>query len=340
MAEPKNIIICLDGTWNKPDEGRHEENKETNVRNLWELLEKDEPQKQVVYYDEGVGSHWYDRIRGGVSGRGLSKNIREAYFEVCRHYVPGDRVSIFGFSRGAYTARSLAGMVYSCGVIPREQLTDNAIEEAFEVYKKADKPTRAEYKSKNITCEIEIVGVWDTVGALGIPVGFLKKYTNKFLQFHDTKINREIKHAYHALAIDEQRETFRPTLWHVRDKNAHQDIEQVWFAGVHSDVGGGYKQRAHSDIAFRWMIHKIRDMVLLDDSTYPYRVDATKEIHDSYKIYYGPKERRVASATDIYTPYVHASVLEKIQKVPDYRALALVDIEDRATLAPYRVVHE
>lgn len=334
----KNIIICLDGTWNKPDEEAHEENQETNVRNLWELLEKDEPLKQIVYYDTGVGSHWYDRIRGGISGRGLSKNIREAYYEVCKHYEKGDKVSVFGFSRGAYTARSLSGMIYSCGLIRKEDLTDNSIEKAFEIYKKGDKPTRQAYKDSNLKCEIEIIGVWDTVGALGIPISFFKKFTNRFLQFHDTKINKEIKHAYHALSIDEQRETFRPTLWNLNAGNSHQVIDQVWFAGVHSDIGGGYKQREHSDIAFKWMIDKIKDKIILDDSTYPYHADISKNIHDSYKFYYGGKERRVASATEVNTPSVHVSVLQKVQKVSHYNPLALVDIENKETLAPYNVV--
>lgn len=334
----KNIIICLDGTWNKPDEVQHEESKDTNIRNLWEILDKKHPKKQVVFYDEGVGAHWYDRIRGGVSGRGLSKNIREAYFEVCKHYKKGDKVFIFGFSRGAYTARSLAGMIYSCGLLDKNHLTDNTVQKAFDIYKRSDRFDRMQYKAGNQLCEIEAVGVWDTVGALGIPVGLMKKVTNKLLQFHDTKINKEIKHAYHALAIDEQRETFRPTLWDVTHSNKKQLIDQVWFSGVHADIGGGYKQRHHSDTAFKWMISKIRDKVILDDSNYPYHGDVSKPIHNSYKLYYGGKERRVASATDIHTPSVHSSVVEKVKALPGYKPLALVDIEDRDTLAPYKVV--
>ncbi len=333
----KNIVICLDGTWNKPDEEIHEESEDTNVRNLWEILDKSNPKRQVVYYDEGVGAHWYDRIRGGISGRGLAKNIREAYFEICRHYNPGDKVFIFGFSRGAYTARSLSGMIYSCGLLDSDLLTDKKIQEAFDVYKKADKAERRAYKENNIKCKIEVLGVWDTVGALGIPISFLKKFTNKFLQFHDTKINNEVTNAFHALAIDEQRETFRPSLWDITKKNENQNIEQVWFSGVHSDVGGGYVERHHSDIAFKWMVDKVRTMLELDDSSYPYKPDVSKKIHDSFKIYYGRKERRVASATDVHKPVVHASVKEKTGKLPLYKPLSLVDIEDRATLKPYKV---
>ena len=179
----KNIVICLDGTWNKPDECSHEESGETNVKNLYELLEKS-PSKQVVYYDSGVGSQWYDRIRGGISGRGLAKNIQEAYYEVCKNYEVGDRVFIFGFSRGAYAARSLSGMIYSCGLLENNNLTDKSIRKAIDVYKKSDKHERELYKAGNRRCEIEVLGVWDTVGALGIPVNFFKKYTNKTKRLH------------------------------------------------------------------------------------------------------------------------------------------------------------
>lgn len=334
----KNIVLCLDGTWNKPDEMPHEESQETNVRNLWEVLDKSDDDKQYVYYDEGVGSHWYDRIRGGISGRGLAKNIEEAYHELCKKYNTGDKVFIFGFSRGAFTARSLAGMIYSCGLLSKDNLTDVSIRHAFDIYKKADRHERKQFKAGNTPCEIEVIGVWDTVGALGIPLGFLKKVTNKFHQFHDTKINKEIKHAYHALSIDEQRETFRPTLWDVTAANDDQVVEQVWFSGVHADVGGGYKERHHSDISFRWMIDKIRDKLVLDDSQYPYAQNVSAEIHDSFKIIYGRKERRVASANDMYTPCVHYSVREKLEVSTDYKPLALVDLADRVKLTPYNVV--
>ncbi len=335
----KKIVICLDGTWNKLDEEKHEESEETNVRNLWGILDKSNPSNQIVYYDQGVGSHWYDRIRGGVSGRGLEKNIREAYFELCKHYNSGDEVYIFGFSRGAYTARSLAGMIYSCGLLNKNNLTDKSIQNAFDVYKKSDKYERDQFKSSNTKCEIEMIGVWDTVGSLGIPIGFLKKITNKLLQFHDTRLNKEVKHAYHALAIDEQRETFKPTLWDVTKPRPGQVLEQVWFAGVHADIGGGYKDRHHSDITFKWMIDKIGNkLTFVRNHGYPFAINYKKKIHDSYKIYYGGKERRVASVTDIYTPKVHETVLKKVNAPGNYNPLSLVDMSNSSTLAPYDVV--
>ena len=334
----KNIVLCLDGTWNKPDEKQHSESEETNVRNLWEILDKSDESSQLVYYDEGVGSHWYDRIRGGISGRGLSKNIMEAYCKICENYNLGDKVFIFGFSRGAYTARSLAGMIYSCGLIEKNNVTDNSIQNAFDVYRRSDKVERRNFKQNNIKCEIDFIGVWDTVGALGIPIGFLKKITNKFLQFHDTKLNREVKYAYHALAIDEQRETFSPTLWDERSKYPEQVLEQVWFSGVHADIGGGYKKRYHSDVSFKWMIEKIGDKLNFSGHPYTSAEDVSKDIHDSYRLYYGRKERRVASANDVQTPNVHVSVVKKVNLLSNYNPLALVDIQNQETLAPYNIV--
>jgi len=335
----KNIILCLDGTWNKPDEDGHTENEETNVRNLWEILDKTQPKRQVVYYDEGVGSHWYNSLIGGISGWGLAKNIREAYFELCKHYERGDKIFILGFSRGAYTARSLAGMIYSCGLLNKDQLTEMSIEHAFDIYKYADKHEKNSFKQNNTNCQIEVVGVWDTVGSLGIPIGFLKEITNKYLQFHDTKLNKDILHAYHAVSIDEQRETFKPTLWAMRAGTDNQVIEQVWFSGVHADVGGGYKERHHSNVAFNWMIAKIKHKVELDTRYYPYPEDVSKKIHDSYKFYYGGKEPRVASVTDINTPSVHVSVLKKLKLIDDYTPLALVDLNSRVGLGPYKAVN-
>jgi uncharacterized protein (DUF2235 family) len=336
----KNIVICLDGTWNKPDEPEEEVSTETNVRCLYEICAQKEGQ-QIAYYDEGVGSHWYDRIRGGIFGSGLSKNIREGYYFICTHYEKDDRVYIFGFSRGAYTARSLGGLIYSCGLLPEGKLTEKNIDAVYDLYKNGEKDERSQCKENNITCPIEMIGVWDTVGALGIPTLLLGKITDKLLQFHDTKLNREVKAAYHALAIDEQREKFAPTLWDVtyNTERSGQILEQVWFAGVHSDVGGGYNERFHSDSAFRWMAEKaFKHGMVIDQSKYSFQPDPAQPIHDSYKVYFGPKERRVATVSEVHVPKVHRSVLEKMQKDSSYRPLALVDMEDRGSLEPYNVV--
>ncbi|MCX4028587.1 DUF2235 domain-containing protein [Endozoicomonas sp. SM1973] len=335
----KNIVLCFDGTWNRPDDPDDETSQETNVRLFYkQLINKSQPKttsdQQLAFYDEGVGCHWYDRIRGGISGFGLTKNILEGYYHLCHSFQKGDRVALIGFSRGAFTARSLAGLIYSCGLIPTVTLSEHTIEEAWEVYKEAEKPERNAYKARHISCPIEMIGVWDTVGSLGIPIGLLKKISDKLVQFHDTRLNPEVKAAYHALAIDEQRSTFEPTLWEDTSQSPNQTVEQVWFAGVHADIGGGYVKRHHSNVSLAWMISKAKQHQLqFKEPLTPLNHDISQPHHDSYHLLFGRKKRRVASTSD----RVHQTVQEKINTTPAYTPLALVDREPEG-LNPYQIV--
>jgi uncharacterized protein (DUF2235 family) len=182
----------------------------------------------------------------------------DCYRFLVHNYNPGDQLFFFGFSRGAYTVRSLAGFIRNCGLIRREHAAQ--IPAAFRLYRKrsrssspdADEPIRfrSDFAVADIT-PIEFVGVWDTVGALGIPVPFWGTLGKKEFLFHDTAPSKIIQHARHAVAIDEDREDFLPTLW---SSKPDFDLQQVWFAGVHSDVGGGYTDRGLSDCASRWML--------------------------------------------------------------------------------------
>ncbi len=329
-------MLCFDGTWNRPDDPDEESSQETNVRLFYELLvnQPSSTSQQIAFYDEGVGCHWYDRIRGGISGFGLTKNILEGYYHLCSNYQPEDKVALIGFSRGAFTARSLAGLIYSCGLIPRQQLSENTIEESWEVYKQATKPERQVYKAKHHQCPVEMIGVWDTVGSLGIPIGLLKKISDKLVQFHDTRLNREVKAAYHALAIDEQRSTFDPTLWDDTQPYPNQTVEQVWFAGVHADVGGGYQNKHHSNISLAWMINKAKCHHLqFKEPHLPLAYDVSQPHHESYHLLFGRKKRRVASTTD----RVHLTVQEKLNTRAEYTPLALVDRKPGG-LTPYHMV--
>lgn len=327
----KNIILCFDGTWNKPDYSGND-GESTNVYLLSELLSKSD--KQLVYYDEGVGCEWYDRIIGGVSGAGLSDNIKQAYEYLSAVWMPGDKVFLFGFSRGAYTARSLGGMLYSCGLNSSPQRPGTEV--AFNIYKNADKNERAAYKSKNVACPVEVVGVWDTVGALGIPLTLLKGINSKFNQFHDTKLNKEVKFAYHALALDEQRSTFTPTLWDEDEITIGQKIEQVWFSGVHSDIGGGYPEKFLSDISLKWMMEKLKDMVSFSPAGYTFSTNSLQGIHDSYQLIFGPRVIRSLPLYGRKYPVLHESVLQMLKR-KNYKALALCLLKNRNELKPYRV---
>jgi len=211
---------------------------------------------QLRYYDQGV-----DGVFGGAWGKGLSENVCEAYDWIVDHYEDGDEIFIFGFSRGAYTARSLAGLIAICGLLdPGGALGVNQLYGRY----KREGGDRSIYKlagaSDGLTLEeqwvlkysrethVKMVGVWDTVGAVGIPLLSIEGISSSTLRFHHTGLRRPIQHGFHAVAIDEHRPKFAPTLWTVRTPpdrpqspiRAVQSIEQRWFVGAHANVGGGY----------------------------------------------------------------------------------------------------
>ena len=277
----RHLVVCCDGTWNRADQSY-----KTNVAKVALAVRQHtaDGTEQRVYYHSGVGAQRPERLRGGAFGWGLSKNVLDAYHFLVQTYEPGDRLYLFGFSRGAFTARSLAGLVRNCGILRREQADRTA--EAWALYRSRTKqPTsvaatlfRQAYAHET---EIRFIGVWDTVGSLGIPVPapwFLRPLVDRFNKrwaFHDTTLSSWVNGAFHALAVDEQRSAFPPTLWHQQKSAAEQgqELRQVWFAGVHTDVGGGEKDSSLSDLPLLWMVrHASRydlefDPVVLSEKT-------------------------------------------------------------------------
>lgn len=260
----KRIVFCADGTWDSDP-------KDTNVFKIFEALSDNDD--QIPFYDDGVGTEglpiW--QLLGAAFGSGLWRKIKTGYQTIAEEYSPGDSIYLFGFSRGAYTARSLAGMIAICG-LPTKKQPDDCVETAFNAYR--DKINRQCYLDElkdfeMFNAQITMVGVWDTVGALGIPavVGELDPLLYGFL---DTSLHPNVLNAYHALAIDEQRAEFYPTLWTSQPKPG-QTLEQVWFCGAHSDVGGGDSDEvagkpALSNITLAWMLGKA---AALDLQVYP-----------------------------------------------------------------------
>ncbi|MGW3550379.1 DUF2235 domain-containing protein [Streptomyces griseoincarnatus] len=262
----KRLVVCCDGTWNFADQPSR-----TNVAKvaLSVLPRSAAGTEQRVCYHRGVGTRRGERLRGGAFGVGLSRNVADAYRFLVGAYEPGDELLLFGFSRGAFTARSLTGLVRNSGILRREHV--DRMGEAWSLYRdRIEQPNGAAStlfrRSYAREARIRFIGVWDTVGALGIPVpdaAPLRPAVTRFNRrwaFHDTELSTSVDGAFHALGVDEKRSAFRPTLWHQRPGAARegQELKQVWFAGVHSDVGGGYEETGLSDIALLWMVDQAR----------------------------------------------------------------------------------
>lgn len=348
----KRLVICCDGTWNSADQEENGAPCPTNVVKLASRVAKrDGDVVQLTYYDQGVGTgNNFDRITGGAFGEGLEENIHEAYRFLIFNYEPGDEIFIFGFSRGAFTARSLGGMIRKCGILDRVAMP--RYREAVELYRNALHPDEADACKFRDSCsvcrnepiKIRMIGVWDTVGSLGIPLRGLRSLTQRKHQFHDTELSGSVEHGYHALAIDEYRAPFEPTLWAVKPKEG-QTIEQVWFAGAHSDIGGGYPAAGLSDIALEWMIEKARGVGLVFstavDPAYPSNPDPMGALHDSKVGLYRLTPRFVrkiglADAPDGTptggldpTQALHPSVRQRWEKDPKYRPPGLLDYFER-----------
>ena len=291
----KRLVICCDGTWNRPD-AKHVTNIEKIARTVQTDLASTGGVQQLVLYLSGVGGAGYhtDRLLGGAFGLGLFHNVLAGYRFLSLNYEPGDEIYVFGFSRGAYTARSLAGMVAKVGLLTRRALVQEKLPEAVERYKGVDSEagkkgaSTAEFKRDfcHPDTPIHFIGVFDTVGALGVPGALRRRH-----QFHDVKLGAAVKNARQALAVDEQRMKFEPCLWDAVDETCCEDprVKQVWFEGCHSDVGGGFKDTGLSDTALLWIVAEANEQGLAFDEELLRRYVACGESairHDSSKFFF------------------------------------------------------
>lgn len=259
----KRIVLCADGTWNTPH-GVDVAVNDTNVRKLYCAL-TDVPE-QLSYYDSGVGTDGtpIDHLIGGAMGEGLFQKIQENYQYLAYVWDPGDDIFLFGFSRGAYTARSLGGMIARFGV-PTKNFDNMTVRKIFDAYRLTDAGQKAAAKT-SLTAEygltdvtVKMIGVWDTVGSLGIPGIVFSAFDQRRYGFLDTTLHPCVQKAYHAVCLDERRAQFMPTLWTNEDGSprANDDqVQQVFFSGGHCDVGGSYVESQLSDIAMSWMLKK------------------------------------------------------------------------------------
>ena len=379
---PKNIVICSDGTGNAGGQGYP-----TNVWAIYNAIDinghETDPgiPRQIAFHDDGVGTESWKplKVAGGAFGLGLSRNIRQLYSMVAKNFNDGDRIYLFGFSRGAFTVRSLAGLIASQGILdirspniqgpkefkeavkwtyrqyraahrkktyrrfPDEKTLKGKIVAFFDLPKylwlawdgmrdalgkdhhKNHKYHRPKKGEKHIAC----IGVWDTVDAVGVPMDWMREVLDYFFRnnFHQAGLNPDIGRGYHALAIDDERKTFHPVMWKEDEKDTGR-VKQVWFAGVHSNVGGGYPKQGLAQVSLHWMMNEIeRDRVgryglhFKDGALKEVAADANPHdmLYDSRKgpagLYrYGP--RNIGKISHDYcsdrVPLIHDSVFERI----------------------------
>jgi uncharacterized protein (DUF2235 family) len=343
----KQLIVCSDGTWQKITSPYP-----TNVVKITQAIQYNPD--NLVFYGEGIGTgNWIDRISGGLFGWGIDKNIQDAYRFLCLNYAPGDRIYLFGFSRGAYTVRSLVGLIRSVGILPRQGV--RKIPQAYKIYQEAkgkyvDKGelTRESIKVRELEevanfrqqmiaefgtdyqelVEITLLGCWDTVGALGIPQiawipSFIDRLFNKKYQFHNTKLSSTIKYALHAVSIDEHRKAFLPT--QMKPAQAGQ-LTEIWFPGGHGGIGGGTRENSPlSNQALLWMIEAVEKLNLgltfdrhkIEDGV---KTDATIRTNDESKLPFFKGLRLIPPAA-----VLHASVYQRWRSCAWYRPQNLAE---------------
>jgi uncharacterized protein (DUF2235 family) len=315
----RRLIVCCDGTWQDLFQGYP-----TNVVKTAQAIvpSAEDGCEQIVYYEEGVGTRqmnskisvvdWLTKLGGGGLGLGIDNKIQAAYRFLCLNYKEGDEIFLFGFSRGAYTVRCLAGLIYNSG-LPRCKFV-RKIPEAYELYRDRSRETapkgpaavsfRETYGER---VPIKALCCWDTVASMGLPdlIPGLKldAQFNERYAFHDTKINHTIEHAYHAVAIDENRKVFYHT---PMDSDLPGQLSQVWFPGGHGSVGGGrMEERGLSDGALQWMFDNVKALHLeLDANNVEYGLE-------NGKMQYGVKPMPKASF-----PQAESKLGYKIRQLP------------------------
>lgn len=377
-TRPKNIVLCSDGTGNTTMKGRG-----SNVFKLYEALDLQGNPPQIAFYDDGVGTQGFKplKLMGGAFGWGLKGNVQQLYASLCRAYEPGDRIFLFGFSRGAYTVRTLAGLIIRCGILRvrdkarplSEEELSRRIDAAYAGFRShcrrfsgtrsvtqaavrrgsrilpgdgasrsAGRPgeepashdrTPAERRTDEFRktfavhhpehapdgkVGIRFLGVWDTVSAVGTPIRELTVALNEIhpFWFQDLTLSKRVQKACHALAIDDERLTFHPEMWDERGETSDR-IEQVWFAGVHSNVGGGYPQQGMSLVALDWMMTKAADQGLRFRESYRDRRNVHDRLYDSRSglgVYYRYRPRDIAALCKEHgvAPKIHVSALQRI----------------------------
>lgn len=316
----KRLIVACDGTWLDSDNGFKRDsylpfstsgnlavpsNVTRIVRALNPITSDDIP--QITYYQAGIGSanNWFNHYWGGTTGAGISEHVREAYAFIAENYVKGDEIFFLGFSRGAFTARSIAGFIATVGL-----LTRRGMDSFYPIFMDWENQVKPNYKSQWPTLPfpnkpnirdpsyfkrlaslelalpkipaIKAVGVWETVGALGVPQ-VLWPHPMDY-SFTDNEVATNVEYAFQALALDEQRSPYQPTVWEQpKTPNRLKKLKQTWFSGSHTNVGGGYPDAGNANITLAWMISQLDGLLDFDPTYIDYLHDRQIEYFASNK---------------------------------------------------------
>lgn len=359
---PKNIVIFSDGTG---QDGGSERN--TNVYRLFNMVEQ-RTGDQVCFYDPGVGSTGLARLAGLAGGAGFGRNVRDCYTFIFDNFEAGDRLYLIGFSRGAATVRSLAAFIHMFGILPPSRR--GLIGRAWRIYQIRDdgkrKKKAEEFIGHHVTMwtNVHFLGCFDTVAALGLPFQWASRVLDRVPgmkhRFHDFRLSPAVVHAYHALSLDDRRRTFHPVLWDPIEDEAldptgeARDVEplvcetmrQVWFPGVHTDVGGGYPEKELSDLSLVWMARAAVSHGLRIWAEHRERIAENPDgpMHDSCAGFPGRLYRRKPRAWDetrADRPVVHESAMLRRKSTangdePAYQAWAgLLDGGEVEAWVPY-----
>jgi len=361
----KRLAIFLDGTWNTL-------NNNTNVWRMKSLCEQTPGQR--VYYSQGVGTQRGESIKGGVTGYGIDAEIIEAYTWLIENFAAGDEIFIFGFSRGAYTARSLSGLISKCGILKLG--APLSIEQLYERYRQYNKATtisallngspptdttpleeRWLFKYSQAT-PVKFIGVWDTVGSMGLPITSRHTSYERY-KFLDTHLRLQNQNAFHALALDEHRQNFEATFWTRTTRHGAtpaadrpmDSVEQRWFVGAHANVGGGYPSDQLAQLPLKWLMDKAAShgltftgTVMIDTlpGVAPIRDSYSEFTHGFfhflskpfYRLVGPPPEVGSDATTSRINETIDASVFDRWRKDDSYRPQNIVEWARRKTVDP------
>ncbi len=336
----RNLVFIADGTFSSLAPGH-----ESNAGLLLRLLEEIGPRASQLYaYDPGLQGEGWGKWLNALTGTGINLTIRAGYAFLASRYRPGDRIHLFGYSRGAYAVRSLAGMIGMVGLLRAERATHRNVRFAFRLYQRNQdrgaEDVRAEFARERCHAgvAIEMLGVWDTVKALGLPYPVLSRLAGMATDFHDHALGRHIRHGYHALAVDEDRTAYQPILWQ-RSAGWQGRLEQAWFPGCHGDVGGELRERTEvrplANIPLNWMLRRAERRGLIlpeawagrfpEDPAAP-SVGNRSGINRLFLL----RAPRVVGTTE--GEVFHPAIGERMRRLPDYRPAGRIEGTPEAAL--------